>query len=754
MLEFQLNNKRDCINYRERSIRDEKMRNFENNKIVRFADLVNSGMYKKTLIHDLETHDFKVLAQLDVQQKADKDFMEPILYAIKNEYDTYVAYKYYGPSLQNNMELAKKIIKVEPELIKDTPISDNKQFIMEAATINSKVIKYMSQELKNDMEIITELYKLNDAAVLRGLVEEPDMLSLVLTDEKFCNDRVFMDMAIEKNVSVLRFASEELKNDYEFIKEQSSKNEEVIEQVIHNANEFGLEGIKATRDTSREFTIEDGMKIIDEMSASSDDKRYQKVKDKIKERGVDDVHAVRWITAMVAQGDNIDPKLVKKVLNYSVLNMEKTQRDLMGNGEMKVSIDNMQELVTPYILNQLQEKVREQGLEINEDISKKLEEYNTFYQGFDDKLRDYKSNKLEQKGAKGMKEKTTNVSTIEEMHDNDEFKKTCQELSHIYNDKVPVESKQLEDSFVKFTQLLCKKTFDIGANPRVMVIDSEEIAGSYSGFLDFKINRSQIKAFQEGKPLEVFETICHELHHMGQKKDWENVNVKNSIMEKDSYLKENVEDYYASNYDLVASEVDAHLMQRENAINILKNLEIEPTGEELLISQKRHDEFVKRGLTTSRNVGNEVRDVNELFQETLQKKMGEMDEYDLDTFMEGKPCTDIEYKRVDNKFVRRTPDELEQIYAKWQDGNLKLKGEPKQIDMYFQYVKDDKMKDIKNLKDEEKREIPDEEKQSITLLDIEGATSQTNVSEINEETRVVKDEIEPERQADQELEEK
>ena len=226
---------------------------FENSKNVTLKDLRSSGIYDETIIKCLENGDFKVLAQLDIEQQSGKDFMEPILYALKNEYDTYIAYKYYSASLQNDIELAREIIKAEPELIENTVFCNDRQFIQDVVETSPNVIKYMSQELKKDTKFITELYETKN---LEALVKDSEALSSLLTDKKFCNDKTFMNIAIEQDVNTLKFASEELKNNYEFLKEQSSKNEKVIDYVVHNTKELGEEGLKATKEVVLNKSVE------------------------------------------------------------------------------------------------------------------------------------------------------------------------------------------------------------------------------------------------------------------------------------------------------------------------------------------------------------------------------------------------------------------------------------------------------------------------------------------------------------------
>ena len=199
-----------------------------------------------------------------------------------------------------------------------------------------------------------------------------------------------MSTAIDKDVKLLEYASAELRNDKEFLKEKSSQNEKVIDYVVDNIQKFGLEGIKGVRESSRDFTIEDCIALIDEMAENSQDERYEKVKAKIQERGLDDVHTVRWVTAMAAQRDDINPELVKKVLNYSMLTMEKTKQDLTETGEMQINLDNMQELITPLILNRLKEKLQLQGINIEEELQQKLDNYQEFYDKYHAQFKEQK----------------------------------------------------------------------------------------------------------------------------------------------------------------------------------------------------------------------------------------------------------------------------------------------------------------------------------------------------------------------------
>lgn len=301
------------------------MKKFSNNRVVTIKDLEESGIYEQALLQDLNNGDFRRLSDLPIETRADIDYMEPILFAVKNELNTFrVLYKYYAENLQDNVKLASEIVATEPNLIEGTPISRNKQFVIDNIEVNPQIIKYMSFSLKSDTNLIQELSNINNPEIRQEIAKNCEIA--LASNPELSNDKEFMSTAIDKDVKLLEYASDELRNDKEFLKEKSSQNEKVIDYVVDNIQKFGLEGIKGVRESSRDFTIEDCITLIDEMAENSEDERYAKVKAKIQERGLDDVHTVRWVTAMAAQRDDINPELVKKVLNYSMLTMEKTKQ--------------------------------------------------------------------------------------------------------------------------------------------------------------------------------------------------------------------------------------------------------------------------------------------------------------------------------------------------------------------------------------------------------------------------------------------
>lgn len=362
---------------------------FKNNRSVNLENLeqaINEDgkrIYSEKLIEGIKNGDFNCLNEISPADRSDREFMEPLLYAVKNEKNTYMVYRYYGKNLQEDLGLLIEVVIDEPEIIEDTPISYNKEFILDVAEINPRVVFYMADTLKNDTEFIEELKELQDKGVDASvaLIENPSLAS----------NPEFMKEAIKEDINLLQYAAPSLKNDYKFMKEITEQNYKAVEHVIQNRESFGLEGIKGAKETTRELTVEEYMAIIDEMAQTSEDGRYKKVRDKVQEKGANDPRVVKWITAMVAQNkDNVSEKTFQKVFDNAILTMTKIQKDLTDNGEIKVSKENAHELITPHILNQLREAAIEKGLEITEEQEKLLKEYEEFHREYSKKLSEKK----------------------------------------------------------------------------------------------------------------------------------------------------------------------------------------------------------------------------------------------------------------------------------------------------------------------------------------------------------------------------
>jgi hypothetical protein len=214
-----------------------------------------------------------------------------------------------------------------------------------------------------------------------------------------------MHEAIAVNAMFILQVGSELRNDVEFLKEEAKENQDVISVVAKNLSEFEFDGIKAVQETSKELTFDDCLKLIDELVEKSDDARFEKMSKKISEireqerqeaeknnekydGKIKNPVVMKWVTAMVAQREDLNPELVKKVLDYSILTMEKTKRDVGEDGRMKLTIENAQSLITPTIINRIKGIVEKQGYEVDREYEKAIASYTMFYEEFNKQYRE------------------------------------------------------------------------------------------------------------------------------------------------------------------------------------------------------------------------------------------------------------------------------------------------------------------------------------------------------------------------------
>lgn len=339
------------------------MSNFSNNRGVRFIELRKSGIYSQALIDDLQNGNYESLAKIvDSSQRGNMDFMEPILYAVKNEHGTYRVYKYYGESLQNNMELARNIIKEEPELIENTPISSNPEYVLELSTINPKVVQYMSQSLKSNSDFAERLCKSEDKEVIKYVVKECKMPDIIKENLLLAGNVVFMKEAIKEDAGLLKYADNDLKNNYEFIKEISSSNKKVIEYVSDNTEEFGKEALTATKESLVDISSEEAIsgfkeekeKIEKEIELDLKDdtekqqlirrqkqlKRHIRLFERIKNGEVDPVRAAKLINNICLNLDEEYKKEVEQLLRIDNAILDKQKE----TNEKENDFDKVQRL--------------------------------------------------------------------------------------------------------------------------------------------------------------------------------------------------------------------------------------------------------------------------------------------------------------------------------------------------------------------------------------------------------------------------
>lgn len=177
------------------------------------------------------------------------------------------------------------------------------------------------------------------------------------------------------------------------MKKLFEENEEILDFTTKNFKDIETKAIIAITNTVADISTKENIESIEEEAKKSDDKRYQKVLNKIQEAGDNNENNLRWTTAMVAQKDKVDPKVAEKMLKYSILLMEENQRQDDGTLS-EVNVENRKKMISPIILKRLYEKAGV-SLEASE-VSEQFDEYIKFYDEYGKKLKQIKLEKFKE----------------------------------------------------------------------------------------------------------------------------------------------------------------------------------------------------------------------------------------------------------------------------------------------------------------------------------------------------------------------
>lgn len=232
------------------------------NKSINFEGLEQINLeneeliYPKTLIEELKRGKFKCLNEINPVDRTNREFMEPLLYAVRNEKNTYIVYKFCGENIQEDLGLLIEVVLDDPSIIEDTPVSGNKELMLNIVEIKPSVIPYIADSLMTEPGFKEELQDLQYKGVDIGLKIRENI--------DLRNNVEFMKEAINEDAHFFQFASEELKNSYEFVREVSKENSEVIDYVVEHTEEFGKEALRGTKESLSEHieeNVEEKIKI-------------------------------------------------------------------------------------------------------------------------------------------------------------------------------------------------------------------------------------------------------------------------------------------------------------------------------------------------------------------------------------------------------------------------------------------------------------------------------------------------------------
>lgn len=264
------------------------------NSKIQFEDLLKNKKYDSKLINNLQAGNFKILAEYSYDTRANIDFIEPILWAVKNRFNTYIVYKYYSQNLKNNFNLGKKIAKGEPQLLKDSPLMDNKRFILQTININPEIVKYVSPNLMKDESFKKELFlETGDKSLVSELSSQVKISNII------AGLIVTNDMDIDE------------------FKETCKNSKEAIEYVAANTDKFSKEKLEIAKDIVIENGCEEAIKdfkaksseVKEEMSKGKENQEELLKKEKQIQRHIKTVD--KWLK----EGENLD-KIARRIQRY------------------------------------------------------------------------------------------------------------------------------------------------------------------------------------------------------------------------------------------------------------------------------------------------------------------------------------------------------------------------------------------------------------------------------------------------------
>lgn len=255
------------------------MIDYEDNRLKSFEELRKNGKkygYTEKILSSLENGNFNCLNEIDLEYRNNKAYMEPLLYAVKNSpFGTYEVFKYYGENLQTqDLTMATEIVVNEPDVMEGTAITDNPTLVLYFVNVNPEIVLYISEDLKNDGEFIEELCEKGNKEAIAYAISECNISAVIQDNPKLAQNPEFMKEAVKEDVTILEKAPEELRNNYEFMRDVTKNSREAIDYVVANTDKFGKEAIKATKETVTENVVTDI-----EQEVEKENKRIQTISD-------------------------------------------------------------------------------------------------------------------------------------------------------------------------------------------------------------------------------------------------------------------------------------------------------------------------------------------------------------------------------------------------------------------------------------------------------------------------------------------
>lgn len=238
--------------------------------------------------------------------------------------------------------------------------------IQEVGKEDPKVMRYMSAMLMQETEVDTkEAKKIIEYAILQMEVVEREkdengkFKTSLETTMKLLPTKL-LDKVVEKS-GIL----EQLPEMKEKIEEYKVRSEQYSEQFKAKKIED-----REKRKNSLEVETKDiGIQLLEDLKNNGDTKAG-KVINKINEVGIEDPKVMRYVTAMIANQDVIEPEVANKIYEYAQLQIQSAVK-------AEPAKENFQKMIPPTLMKKIAEKL--EMIEELPDLEKKLSIYERNY---------------------------------------------------------------------------------------------------------------------------------------------------------------------------------------------------------------------------------------------------------------------------------------------------------------------------------------------------------------------------------------
>jgi len=351
---------------------------------VTFESLRETG-YNEEVLNAVKNESFESLRGNEFLK--DIEAAKFILYACVNARVemNYSIYAYLQEDVQMGLlsetNISNNILQIAPDVIENTPLAKDENAILANVNDNPEIVKYISNDVVDKPAFVSELVD-KSPEVAKEMLEKYPVEKLIATNPELATNPAFMAEAIARDVTVIKFANEEIRNNYDVFAKAAKENSQVADYMLQYIGSFGEEAVRGAKDGTTESVREDTVATLKE--ASEKYSGYDKLKKQMKgqeslEREGKAEYKLRSNVGIYVKARASDIRAneeqINKIFNSIELTMEELRRELKDNPEVFISQTRYGALPTP---KELKEMIEKSTLEDKEMFAERLAKYEKF----------------------------------------------------------------------------------------------------------------------------------------------------------------------------------------------------------------------------------------------------------------------------------------------------------------------------------------------------------------------------------------